>query len=45
MNTENIIIALKIMAYGMTGIFSAILIIMIFVWFMGRFGNGHFKED
>ena len=32
MNTSNIIIALEIMAKGMAGIFTAILIIILCVW-------------
>ncbi len=39
MNTSNIIIALEIMAKGMTGIFTAILIIMLCVWLLGKIGK------
>lgn len=39
MNTENVMAALQIMAYGMTGIFAAIIIIMICVWIMGKLGT------
>ena len=36
MNTSNILIALEIMAKGMAGIFTAILIIMLCVWILGK---------
>ena len=39
MNTSNIIIALEIMAKGMAGIFTAILIIILCVWLLGKIGN------
>ena len=38
MNTSNIIIALEIMAKGMAGIFTAILIILC-VWLLGKIGK------
>ena len=39
MNTSNIIIALEIMAKGMAGIFTAILIIILCVWLLGKIGK------
>ncbi len=36
---NNILISLEIMVKGMAGIFVTILIIMLFVWLMGKFGN------
>ena len=39
MNTSNIIIALEIMAKGMAGIFTAILIIILCVWLLGKLEN------
>lgn len=39
MNTSNIIIALEIMAKGMSGIFTAILFIILCVWLLGKIGK------
>ena len=39
MNTSDIIIALEIMAKGMAGIFTAILIIILCVWLLGKIGK------
>ena len=39
MNTSNIIIALEIMAKGMAEIFTAILIIILCVWLLGKIGK------
>ncbi len=39
MNTSNVIIALEIMGKGMVGIFTAILIIMLCVWLLGKIGK------
>lgn len=39
MNTANILIALEIMGKGMVGIFTAILIIMLCVWLLGKIGK------
>lgn len=39
MNMENILASLEIMWKGMAGIFVTILIIMIFVWLMGKLGK------
>lgn len=36
---DNVMISLTIMAEGMAGIFTAILIIMAFVWLMSRLGR------
>lgn len=39
--SENIIIALKIMGYGMAGIFAAIIVIIAFVWLLQKIdGSG-----
>ena len=39
MNTSTITIALEIMAKGMSGIFTAILIIILCVWLLGKIGK------
>ena len=39
MNTANNLIALEIMGKGMVGIFTAILIIMLCVWLLGKIGK------
>lgn len=36
---QNILAALEIMWKGMAGIFAAVLVIMIFVYLMGRLGK------
>ena len=36
---ENILIALEIMLKGMTGIFAAVLVIMLLVYVMGKIGK------
>ncbi len=36
---NNVLISLEIMWKGMAGIFITILIIMLFVWLMGKFGS------
>lgn len=36
---QNILISLEIMWKGMAGIFVTILIIMLFVWLMAKYGN------
>ncbi len=38
-NMENIWIALEIMWKGMAGIFAAVLVIMVIVYFMGKMGR------
>ena len=38
MTTSNIIIALELMEKGMAGIFTAILIIILCVWILGKIG-------
>lgn len=40
MNTEAVMAALSIMWKGMAGIFVTIVIIMIFVFIMGKFSGG-----
>lgn len=39
MNMDNVMISLDIMWKGMAGIFITILVIMIFVWVMGKLGS------
>lgn len=39
MNIQNVLASLDIMWKGMVGIFVTILIIMIFVWLMGKLGK------
>lgn len=39
MNMDNVMISLEIMWKGMAGIFITILVIMIFVWVMGKLGS------
>lgn len=36
---ENFLISLEIMGKGMTGIFAAISIIVVFIWIMGKIGK------
>lgn len=40
---NDFLISLEIMGKGMAGIFTAILVIVIIVWLMGKFGSK--KED
>ena len=40
----NILAALKIMGYGMAGIFAAIIVIIFFVWILQKLDNKG-KED
>ena len=40
---NDFLISLEIMGKGMVGIFTAILVIVIIVWLMGKFGSK--KED
>lgn len=37
--SQNILAALEIMWKGMTGIFAAVIVIMIFVYVMGKMGK------
>lgn len=39
MNWNNFLLSLEIMGKGMTGIFVAIFIIVLAVWFMGKIGR------
>lgn len=45
MNTVAIMQALEIMWKGMVGIFTAIVVIMIFVWIMAKIGSKNNKKD
>lgn len=40
----NILAALKIMGYGMAGIFAAIIIIIFFVWILQKLDNKGKKD-
>ena len=42
---NNFLISLEIMAKGMGGIFAAILIIVLFVWLMGKIGGGREQKN
>ena len=42
---NNFLISLEIMAKGMGGIFAAILILVLFVWLMGKIGGGREQRN
>lgn len=42
---NNFLISLEIMVRGMGGIFAAILIIVLFVWLMGKIGGGREQKN
>ncbi|MDI9242460.1 hypothetical protein [Fusibacillus kribbianus] len=42
---NNFLISLEIMAKGMGGIFAAILILVLFVWLMGKIGGGREQKN
>ena len=42
---NNFLISLEIMVRGMGGIFAAILIIVLFVWLMGKIGSGREQKN
>lgn len=45
MNITTIMQALEIMGKGMLGIFTAIIVIMAFVWIMAKLGTKNDKKD
>ena len=42
---NNFLISLEIMAKGMGVIFAAILILVLFVWLMGKIGGGREQKN
>ena len=42
---NNFLISLEIMTKGMGGIFAAILILVLFVWLMGKIGGGREQKN
>ena len=42
---NNFLISLESMAKGMGGIFAAILILVLFVWLMGKIGGGREQKN